>query len=172
MSQAQDVTESAGHAQCTVGRVAVLIWKTPPSTGGIDETRHLFRALASRQPKDKFAFLTIIEAEATTLSISSEVRESLSGLLKEFQQQLSAAVVVVDAEGFRASLVRTFVATINLGNRLAFRANTERDLDAAARWLAARDPALHIDAMELTDALTRLRSRWSGGPKVRDLGSR
>lgn len=164
----EDLVETAGCAVCTFGRVVLLVWKQPPATDGLAEARRLFRIVRDRTPKEKFVFLTVIEAAATALNIPAEVREALAALLKEFQKHIAGAAVVVDAEGFRASLVRTFVATMNLGNRLEFPSNTERNLEAATRWLAERDAALAIDASGLADSVTRLRARWQSGGSPRD----
>lgn len=152
-----------------MGRVVVLVWKQAPTVEGVEETRRLFRAVLMRAPKDKLAFVTVIEAEATALNIPTNVRDALSGMLKELDKHIVAATVVVDAEGFRASLVRTFVATMNLANRLEFPSNTDKSVDSATRWLAARDKAFPVDADALADAIKRLRARpptRSGGAKA------
>src|SRR5512135_1436856 len=103
----EDVYEVPGYAVCTIDRVAVLVWKQAPNTDGIAEARRLFRMMRDRAPKERFVFLTVVEPAGTALNIPSDVREALASLLKEFQKQIAGAAVVVDAEGFRASLVRT-----------------------------------------------------------------
>ncbi|HEY2744018.1 MAG TPA: hypothetical protein VGL86_05330 [Polyangia bacterium] len=167
MAQPEEIVESPGYALCTVGRVVVLVWKQPPAAAGVAETRHRLRMMRERAPSEKMAFLTVIEPAGTALNVPTEVRDALSAMLKELQKQIAAAAVVVDAEGFRASLVRTFVATMNLGNRLEFPSNTERHVIAAARWLAARDPALAIDANDLAQAVATLRARWAPATAAR-----
>jgi hypothetical protein len=162
MYAAHDISETPGHALCTVDRIVVLIWKEAPAVGGIDAARTLLHALQTRRPGEKLGFLMLIEPAATEVtSIPPDVREALSALLRDFEKQLVGTAVVVDADGIRASLIRTFIATMNLSNRLEFPSYTERRLDAAARWLVGRDTGLRVAPNQLADAIHRVRARWA-----------
>src|SRR5205807_10318314 len=115
----------------------------------------------TRRPTEKWSFLPVLEPAATISIVPDEVRASLSALLREWDKHLYGSGVVVDADGFRASLIRTFLATMNLSDRLELPASTERQLETGVRWMAARDPQRKLDAGDLGGALLPLRSRWT-----------
>jgi hypothetical protein len=163
----ENVKDAPGHCVCTINRVVVLVWKQPPVMEGVDDARHLFRAAIDRAPRDKLGYLTLMEPAAMAVNIPAAVRDGIAAMLKEFQRHIAAAVVIIDEEGFRASIVRTFVATMNVANRLEFPSSTEKSIDAATHWLATRDKGLPLDAKELTDAIHRLRKRLNVGEMVR-----
>jgi hypothetical protein len=162
MYATQDISEAPGHALCTVDRIVVLIWKEAPAVAGIDKAYALLHTVQSRRPGEKLGFLMLIEPAATALTtIPDDVREALSAMLRDFERQLVGAAVVVDADGIRGSLIRTFISTMNLSNRFEFPSYTERRLDAAARWLIGRDAGLRVAPNELADAIHRVRARWA-----------
>lgn len=153
----ENVIETAAFALFTVEHCVVLVWKQPPVVAGIDECRRVFELMRTRRPKDKFAYLAIVESRAGT-NMPADVREALSKMLHEFQHAISGSAIVFEGTGFRASIVRSVVAAINLASRLAFSSTVESDLATAARWIVERG-GTQVGAHELVDVVRGFRSR-------------
>jgi hypothetical protein len=116
------------------------------------------RRASSRLANQKLALLTIFEPAAMRIESLQAIRDSLSSVLRENQAFIAAATVVVEDKGFDASMVRTFMSTLNLSNRFEFPSHTARDIDSALNWLMARDESLQVSPKEVVASLTRLRA--------------
>lgn len=126
------IESTAVFTVAIVEEAVVLVWKQPPNLAGIEQCTSVFRSL--RAQKKRFAMFVVVD-ERAGLEMPKEVRAALGELLKEYQKDLLASVVVFEGSGFRASIVRSVVATIALVNRLEFPSTVEAKTLDGATWL-------------------------------------
>jgi hypothetical protein len=155
----ENAVETAGFALFTIEHCVVLIWKQPPVLAGIEECKRIFQLVRTRRPKEKFSYLAVVESRAGT-NMPAEVREALSALLREYQSAIAGSAIVFEGTGFRASIVRSVVAAINLASRLEFASTVESDLGTAARWLVDRAKGA-LTSGDLIEVVRAFRSRPS-----------
>jgi hypothetical protein len=154
----ENLVETPEYAVFSTARNAVVIWKQPPVPEGIDACKRLFTLLA-RRSKEKFAYLAIVESRAG-INMPTEVRETLTAMLREYQQSIAASAIVFEEAGFRASIVRSVVSAISIATRLDFPSTVESQVVNAAYWLAEHvEKDARINAVELIEAVRQFRSR-------------
>lgn len=154
----ENLEETAAFAVFSVEHTAVLIWKEPPVPEGVDACKRLFALLRARRPKERFGYFTIVESRAGS-NMPAPVRDALSAMLRDFQHSIAGAAIVFEGTGFRAAIVRSVVAAINLASRLDFTASVEANVQAGATFLADKQRATQLSAQQLVDSLREFRAR-------------
>ena len=153
----ENLVETDGFAVFSVDQCVVLVWKQSPGMAGIDENRRLFQQLRTRHPQDKLTYLVVAEAGVGT-QMQSDVRAAVAAMLRDHQDAIAGSAIVFEGTGFRASIVRSVVAAINLASRLDFPSSVHSDLASAAAWLAERG-GLRMSAADLVEVVRVFRAR-------------
>lgn len=117
-----------------VGPCAVLIWHERISVEGVQSAARVFTKLSETQGDKGFGFLTIIENDAD-VSTSAEARNAMSKALTDHDRWLRAAAIAYEADGFKATIVRSVVTAINLISAPRFPNRVFRSNREAVRWL-------------------------------------
>jgi hypothetical protein len=153
----ENLVETDGFAVFSVDQCVVLVWKQPPVMAAVDENRRLFQQLRTRQPQDKLSYLVVAEAGVGT-QMRSDVRAAVAAMLREYQKAIVGSAIVFEGTGFRAAIVRSVVAAINLASRMEFPSSVQSDLEGAARWLVEKG-GLRMSAADLVDVVRAFRAR-------------
>jgi hypothetical protein len=153
----ENLVETDGFAVFTVDQCVVLVWKQPPVMAAVDENRRLFELLRARHPEQLLSYLVVAETGVGT-QMRAEVRAAVAAMLRDHQKAIAGSVIVFEGTGFRAAIVRSVVAAINLVSRLEFPSSVQSDLASAARWLAEKG-ALRMSAAELVEVVRAFRAR-------------
>jgi hypothetical protein len=153
----ENLVETESFAVFSVDECVVLVWKQPPIMAAVDENRRLFQRLRTRHPQDKLSYLVVAET-GVGIQMASDVRAAVAAMLREYQKAIVGSAIVFEATGFRASIVRSVVAAINLASRLEFPSSVQSDLASAARWLVEKG-GLRMSAADLVEAVRAFRSR-------------
>ena len=159
----ENLVETDGFAVFSVDGCAVLVWKQPPVVAGVDENRRLFQLLRTRRPQDKLSYLVVAET-GVGVNMPSDVRTALQTMLRDYQDAIFGSAIVFEGTGFRAAIVRSVVAAINLASRLEFPSTVQSDLASAARWLVDNG-GLRMSAADLVEVVRAFRARpgYPGG---------
>jgi hypothetical protein len=153
----ENLVETDSFAVFSVDECVVLVWKQPPIMAAVDENRRLFQQLRTRHPQDKLSYLVVAET-GVGIQMPSDVRAALAAMLREYQKAIVGSAIVFEGTGFRASIVRSVVAAINIASRLEFPSSVQSDLASAARWLVEKG-GLRMSAADLVDAVRAFRAR-------------
>ena len=149
-----------GYKISTLANVIVLIWTGAPSVDGVKTCTSAFTTLRREDPKSKVGLLSIIEQEAGHGTMDASVRNELSRMLKDNEKAIQAAAVVFEAQGFKATVVRSVVTAIQMASRVSFPSSVFQDRFAGAKWLVDHMPGSPASLAALTPLLrnTRLAS--------------
>jgi hypothetical protein len=168
-----DVVDLEAFSVFSVDRYVALIWKHPPTMGGVEHCQMVFEKMEGRSP-EKFGYLAIVEPKAGS-NMPGDVRTKLSAMLKQHQRHIAASLIVFEGTGFGASIVRSVVSAINLATRIEFPAKVESSLYPGTMWLTQylRNTS-SVSAGALTSVVNDFRRRWrpSVPPKLRASGTR
>jgi hypothetical protein len=127
----------------------------PPTLAGIADCRRVFKHLCTRSAP--FGFFTVIDPAAGT-SMSAEARTALAAVLREYENNITAATIVLEATGFTASIVRSVVSAIHFALRPKYAFKIHTDTWTAAQWLQPRLASdSRLSAAALVDAIHRRR---------------
>jgi hypothetical protein len=141
----------------TAEHAIVAIVKQPLALSDVERVRQQFRALRERRPHERVGYLCVLE-ESAGLSLPSEVRNALSQLMRDFDQNLQALVVVFEATGFAAAIVRSVLAAMTVATRNNRPTSVAASVREGVDWLVAKGvPRGHTDLAELVDAMRRRR---------------
>jgi hypothetical protein len=133
-SQPETRTAHPSHFSAfAVGPVAVLIWHERVSVEGVECLAGVFAKL-SEIHSSGFGLLTIIEKDAD-VSTPPAVRSAMSKVLMDNDRWLRGAAIAYEADGFKATILRSVVTAINLMSGARFPNRVFRDNRQALRWL-------------------------------------
>lgn len=135
----------------SVGPCAVLIWHERISLEGVESIARVFAKLGEARPDTGFGFLTIIENDAD-VSTPAEVRNAMSKALSDHDRWLRAAAIAYEADGFKATIIRSVVTAINLLSGTRFPNRVFRSNREAFHWLGDK---LEFPELELKPELQR-----------------
>ncbi len=127
----------------SIGRVAVLIWHTEVTLEGVKALGEVFAELRGQNFAEGLGFLTIIESK-TDLRPPAAVRQSVAQILRDYGGDICAAAVAYEADGFKATIVRSVITAINLASSSRFPNRVFSHTRHALGWLVdeLKDPTL------------------------------
>jgi len=145
---------------CTLGNIIVLIWTAFPSVDGVQACAAAFSTLRREEPTARIGLLSIVESEAGHGAMDPAVRNALGKMLKENESVLRAAAIVFEAQGFRATVIRSVVTAINMASRLGYPTAVFSDRLSGAKWLVMEQMAGHssVTMASLSSLLRSTRS--------------
>jgi hypothetical protein len=120
-----------------VGPAAVLIWHERISVEGVENLARVFEKLREPRSAKGFGLLTIIENGAD-VSTSPAARNAMSKALSDNDRWLRAAAIAYEADGFKATIVRSVVTAINIISGARFPNRVFRDNREALGWLGEK----------------------------------
>ena len=145
------------HRIGTWGPVFFVLWKgeTEPSTA--DRIQESLRAFVPTLEGRRAALFTVVAKEAPMPS--SEARTALSNILRQGADAVLASAVVMEGDGFRASMVRSVATGLALVARQPFPHRVFAATEDAAAWIDLRlgGSAPRASAAEILMALEELR---------------
>lgn len=152
-----------GCAFGALGSVLLTAMRRPP-TGA--QMRELRRHVAHhhREFGGKIRAFSLLERDAISIQVPSEVREETTSQMRDFPGL--GTVVVVEGSGFRPAAMRALLSGIHLVLRPPYPFTICSTVDAGARWAAARgDPhGEHLGPADLSAALEATRAELQSAP--------
>ena len=143
-----------------VGRTAVLIWHTEVSLEGARAIAAVFADLRVKHLSEGLGFLTVLERD-TDIRPSPAARQAVAQVLTDFGSDIGAAAIAYEADGFKATIVRSVITAINLASSTRFPNRVFAGTDDAIDWIAEtlRDEKL---SLQLRSGLAGLRKSQPG----------
>ena len=126
-----------------IGRTAVLIWHTEASLDGAKAIGKIFAELRRQNFTEGLGFLTIIETK-TDIRPPAAARHAIARVLRDYGGDIRAGAIVYEADGFKATIVRSVITAINLASSACFPNRIFSTTRHALDWLAdeLKEPAL------------------------------
>lgn len=145
------------HRMGTWGPVFFVLWKGEVEPRTADRIQVGLRAFAQTLGGHRAALLTVVEQGAPIPS--SEARAALANVLRHGADAVLASAVVMEGDGFRASMVRSVATGLALVARQPFPHRVFARTEDAAEWLDLRlgGQLPHASAAEISVALEELR---------------
>lgn len=140
----------------SIGRIAVLIWHTEATLEGAEAIERIFGKLRGQNFAEGLGFLTIIESKAD-IRAPAAARQAVAQILRDYGGDIRAAAIVYEADGFKATIVRSAITAINLASRSRFPNRVFSNTRQALDWLVdeLKDPTLlaqlHASVHQLRD---------------------
>jgi hypothetical protein len=150
---------------CILGywrNVSIAVWATQATIPLVNELVKLAEQLDARYAKTSTAHLIINNAQVPT----PEARVALNALTDRFQSKLVCVVTLVEATGFWASTMRSFLTGLHLLGRREFKNKIAANVHEAATWLAATHSARTNDVFDAAE-LERVFTWMLAQPPVR-----
>jgi hypothetical protein len=150
-----------GIAVAEVGPVCVVIWRGAVTRERFNTQRTALAAVVGRHP-GKAGFLCVIEP--TAVAPDDELRRASAAMIASHRGQLLCLATVIEANGFKAAVVRSVAAGIAL-----IASNHEVPLqyfpnvDPAAAWMSKH---VAINPPELVASVESIRSRLTAEHKL------
>lgn len=114
------------------------------------------RAYAKAAALDqKIAHLCLIEHAAGLLP-PGEARDAIGSLMQRFDKRLAAAALVYEAQGFKATVVRSVATGLAMASRITHPMRVFAELPAACSWVAER--VMPSSEARLFDIVSQLRA--------------
>ena len=153
MPRVASVAQGQGYTVGRIDRVALLVWLAAPSVAGVEALNDVLRECRSKYPAQKVGFFTMITRAATHGELPAAAREALINTLKSPSTGIGAAAITYEDEGFRATVVRSVITSIQLLARPKFAAGVYSNREVAARELL---PQLGLRSLSETELLSAL----------------
>lgn len=113
--------------------LSVAVWATQATMPLVLELNKLADLLDSQHPLTSSVHLVINNAPVP----ASDARNALDALTKRYEDKLQCVVTMVEASGFMASAMRSFLTGLHVLARRAYKSKVAADVHDAASWLAA-----------------------------------
>jgi hypothetical protein len=133
-------------AVATLGGYVLLLWRKRVAPQGVVWLRTAFDSVLRERRGEKLAFLTITE-DGCELTTSPEVRRDIADLLRKHQQDLAAAAIVFEEQGFRMTMVRSVITAIYIAARIRFPNSVFADVESACTWLERHHGSVATDVL-------------------------
>jgi hypothetical protein len=145
-----------GYATAAAGPIAILYWRSEFSVAAVEAIAATLVSIKRHHRGRRLGFLTVIEP-TLEVRVPPDVQKAVAAFLAEVDSELTAAAVVYEAHGFRATITRSVVTAINLAARASFANRVFSDLDEGLSWMTAKIAPHDLHLREkLNDAITRL----------------
>jgi hypothetical protein len=125
---------AAGYSVTAWQNLVGLVWKGMPSVEGVRELEAMFERVAASD-KRKIGFATRIHPSVSPEKAPGDVRTGVGALLKRHGARIGATVVIYEAHGLRATIIRTVISTINLLGGARFPSQVHVDTLQGVLWL-------------------------------------
>lgn len=132
--------ESATRTTFSVGSfgpVATLVWHTEVSLEGARAIREVFAALKARRLAEGFGFLTVLDS-ATDIRPTAAARRAMAEVLLDYGNDISAAAIAYEGDGFKATIVRSVITAINIAGGARFPNRVFSETPIAIDWLSRK----------------------------------
>jgi hypothetical protein len=143
----------------SVGPVAVLIWHTEVSLEGARAIGAVFATLKARGLAGGFGFLTVLDG-STDIRPTAAARRAMTDVLQEYGNDIGAAAIAYEGDGFKATIVRSVITAINIAGGARFPNRVFSDTTVAIDWLSGKLGGDLSQAM-LRSGVNRLRQAQS-----------
>lgn len=134
----ENFTQALDYRVSFIDRVVLLAWFSSPTLAGVNALREALQACRERHPGQTLGFFTMITRPATKGELSARARDALIETLKNYSPVLSAATITYEDEGFRATIVRSVITSIQLIVRAKFMTGVYKSREVAVRDLLAQ----------------------------------
>jgi hypothetical protein len=125
------------YSAFAAGPAAVLIWHERVSVEGVQSLAGVFATLRETHSDKGFGLLTIIE-EGADVNTPPAARKAMSKALSDNERWLRGAAIAYEADGFKATILRSAVTAINLMCGARFPNRVFRDNREAFQWLGEK----------------------------------
>jgi hypothetical protein len=145
------------HRMGTWGPIFFVLWKGEVEPRTADRIQVSLRAFAQTLGGQRAALLTVVAQDAPMPS--SEARTALSNVLRHGADAVLASAVVMEGDGFRASMVRSVATGLAIVARQPFPHRVFARTEDAVEWIDLRLGALapRPSPAEISVALEELR---------------
>jgi hypothetical protein len=123
----------------------------------------VFADLRAKHLSEGLGFLTILERD-TDIRPSAAARQAVAQVLTDYGADIAGAAIAYEADGFKATIVRSVITAINLASSTRFPNRVFAGSDQAIDWLAEAlgDEKLGIQLRSGVAALRKLHPGVSG----------
>jgi hypothetical protein len=121
----------------SLGPVAVLIWHTEVTLEGARAIGDVFATLKARALAGGFGFLTVLDG-ATDIRPTAAARRAMAEVLQLYGNDIGAAAIAYEGDGFKATIVRSVITAINIAGSARFPNRVFSETSAAIDWLSGK----------------------------------
>jgi hypothetical protein len=116
------------------GNIAVVLGREPPDASHVANYRAFILDLLKLYP-DRIGLITVVNGTSTP---QPSGREALIKLFKELPSGLEATLLVPNATGFRAAVLRSMMGCFILASGRRGRLKVDRSLSTGIPWLVSK----------------------------------
>jgi hypothetical protein len=116
------------------GNIAVVLGREPPDAGHVANYRACMLDLLKQHPSG-IGLITVVKGTSTP---QPSGREALIALFRELSPQLNATLLVPQATGFEAAVLRSVMGCFILASGQRGRVKVERSISAGMPWMATK----------------------------------
>lgn len=113
--------------------LSIAVWAAQATMPLVVELNKLAELVDSKYPLTSSVHLIINNAPVP----ASDARAALDALTKRYEDKLQCVVTMVEASGFMASAMRSFLTGLHVLARRAYKSKVAADVHDASTWLAA-----------------------------------
>jgi hypothetical protein len=124
--------------------LSLAVWATQATMPLVNELTKLADMLEAKYGLTSTVHLIVDNAPVP----GNEARTALDALTKRYQEKLQCVVTMVEATGFMASAMRSFLTGLHVLARRAYKNKVAADVHEAATWLAANHRPHLADALD------------------------
>jgi len=119
------------------------------------------RALAAAaQRRGTISSLSVVPPQASVSRLDARDRELYVEISRRYARQVTAAAVVVEGTGFKATAIRSVVTAIQMASGSSRVSKVFADTTQALAWVVSKQPAGGVDSAALMQTYVALRGRF------------
>ncbi len=125
----------------------------------LEHFRAIGRACTQLVREHKQMSSIVIMRGQFNFSLSTEARRAGAALTREFANTNTGQAIVIEADGFRASLARSLITGVNMLSGSRSRQRVFQDLHESCKWVCELDgqtPDIRDDQAKIWDAFQKL----------------
>lgn len=149
----QIVSKGPTETVALMGDCLIVIVEQTVSNIGVNAIRRGFEQLESQY--ERIGYLSYIEGTKCT-SMDAKGRELMADVIRRHTTHIDAAAMIVDGNGFRATVVRSLLTGIHLASRAGHPMRVFSMMDPALAWYGEMRPRRKLPPSALREALLAL----------------
>ncbi len=157
----ESILETSAVSVAIAEHCVFLVWRETPFLAGVRAMSDGLKRAAhvAKNADGSIALFSVVEVEAGGKSPPPDVRKALSDALTRMDGPLGVSALLYEADGFRASIVRSVVSFIDMVSRRSFDNSVFSNEKDALDWFCSRLDRLRrpLPRSDLEDTLGRLR---------------
>ena len=152
-AQLEIVSKGPTETVALAGDCLIVIVEQTVSNIGVNAIRRGFEQLEAQY--GQVGYLSYIEGTKCTL-MDARARELLADVIRRHTSRIDAAAMIVNGDGFRATLVRSVLTGIHLASRAVHPMRAFSTMDPALAWYGEKRPSRKLPPSALREALLAL----------------